>query len=82
MKNKLIDLNNHLFAQMERLSDEDLVGESLTQEINRSKAVSHCAAQIINNAKLALDACKSLNDGLIKNSPEMIGMKGLDDAGL
>jgi len=75
MKNKLIDLNNHMFAQLERLSDEDIKEDQLAVEINRSKAISQLATQIISNAKLALDAHKSINDGLIKSAPEMIGMK-------
>jgi len=75
MKNRLIDLNNHMFAQMERLSDEDLKGNKLIQEINRSKAVSNLAAQIVNNAKLALDAQKAITGRLIKTAPEMLEMK-------
>ena len=46
MKNKLVDLNNHLFAELERLSDEDLQGDELTAEIDRAKAITgvsnHC----------------------------------------
>ena len=64
---------------MERVSDEDLKDDDLIREINRSKAVSNIAAQIINNAKLALDAHKAINDGLIKTAPEMIGMKSFDE---
>jgi len=74
MKNKLIDLNNHLFCQLEKLSDDDLKAEQLQEELARSKAITGLAAQVINNAKLALDAHKSINDGLIKSAPEMIGM--------
>lgn len=56
MKNTLGDLNNHLFAQIERLGDEDLKGEDLQEEINRAKAVSDIATQIISNGALALKA--------------------------
>lgn len=34
MRNTLGDLNNHLFAQLERLSDEDIKGEELREEVN------------------------------------------------
>jgi len=54
MKNTLGDLNNHLFAQLERLSDEDVKGEQLKEEILRSKAVTGLASQIIANGTLVL----------------------------
>lgn len=56
MKNSLADLNNHLFAQMERLSDESLKGDKLAEEISRAKAVTGISTQIISNARLVLDA--------------------------
>lgn len=79
MKNKLIDLNNHLFEQLERLNDDELKGEKLAQEINRAKAMSNCAAQIINNANLALKAKVTVHENLIKKPPEMLGMDGYDE---
>ena len=58
MKNTLEDLHNHLFAQMERLSDEDLKGEELKEEIGRAKSVTQVATKIIENGSLALEAKK------------------------
>ena len=72
MKNKLIDLNNHLFAQVERLSDEEVVGEKLNEEIELSKAIGSVATKIIDNARLVLDAQKAL-DNSIRTLPPMLG---------
>jgi len=58
MNNKLVDLNNHLFAQLERLTDEELEGEALEIEIKRSKAVTNVANSIIHNASTLLSAHK------------------------
>lgn len=56
MRNTLGDLNNHLFAQLERLSDEDLKGEQLSEEIERARAVTSIANQIVSNGSLVLQA--------------------------
>jgi hypothetical protein len=56
MRNTLNDLNNHLFAQLERLGDEDIKGEQLQEEITRAKAISDIATQIISNGTLVLKA--------------------------
>lgn len=58
MKNKLTDLNNHLFEQLERLNDEALKGEDLEKEIERSRAISSISKDIISNAGLQLQAVK------------------------
>lgn len=81
MKNRLIDLNNHLFAQMKRLSEESLDKEKLEHEISRTKAITSVATQIIDNARLVLDAQKALSDGLIRDTGGtlMLGLFGSTD---
>ena len=56
MKNTLLDLNNHLFEQMERLNDEELTDEELEKEIKRSEAMVDISQQIIDNAHIMLKA--------------------------
>lgn len=65
MKNRLIDLNNHLFSQMERLSDEDLTGDKLREEVERSKSMGTIAQNIIANGRLALNAKIAVHDRLL-----------------
>lgn len=62
MKNTLGDLNNHLFAQLERLSEEELTGEKLQEEINRARVIASVASQIIANGSLMLEARKFQDD--------------------
>lgn len=54
MKNTLADLNNYLFEELERLTDDSLSEEERKKEYERSKAVTHVAQTIVNNAQLAL----------------------------
>lgn len=76
MSGNLTELNNHLFAQLDRLSDENLSGEELAAELDRAKAVSGVAKDIIANSSLQLEALKlhAEHKGLSRDDvPKMIG---------
>lgn len=71
MKNKLPDLNNHLFAQLERLSDEELTAEQIETEVKRSDAIVSVAEQIAKGADLQLKAMKLIADHGDRFKPHM-----------
>lgn len=74
MKNKIQDLNNHLFAALERLNDEDLTSEEIENEIERSRAISAVAVQIIGVGNLVLKAEEMKREGLVgKDAMVLIG---------
>lgn len=74
-KNKLSDLNDHLFAQLERLNEEDLNDQQIKNEVSRAKAISGIASQVIKSAKVTIDAMKLVASGdyTVNELPEMIG---------
>lgn len=78
MKNTLTDLSNHLFAQLERLSDEELKEEALEEEIKRAEAVSKISSEIIKNGELQYKVIKHMDEygyDRKKQVPEMLGAK-------
>lgn len=74
VKNTLWDLNNHLFAQLERLGDEELTGDKLQEEISRAKSISDIATRVIANGSLVLNSKKFMHDSYDadKNLPKML----------
>lgn len=54
-RNKLSDLNDHLFAQLERLNDESISPEDMAREIEKAKAMEGIAKYIIDTNKVQLD---------------------------
>jgi len=67
-RNKLSDLNNLLFAQLERLSDEDVSPDEMKLEIQKAQAMSKVASQIVNSSKLVLQASKMAAEGRISKT--------------
>ncbi|RZJ87442.1 MAG: hypothetical protein EOO20_16055 [Chryseobacterium sp.] len=76
-QNKMIDLNNHLFAQLERLNDETIKPEKMEMEIKKAKAVSQVASQIIKSNALVLKAVELQGKQVINNVPDNFGVKAI-----
>ena len=57
-KHSLSDLNEYLFDELNALTNSDLKGETLTEEIERSKAIVQVAGRIAGNAAIQIQAAK------------------------
>jgi len=81
MKNRITDLNDHLFAQMERLAEEGLCGERLEGEVQRTEAMVKVADMIVNNARLGIQAATLVanhGDRFRKDLPMLSGPKEIE----
>lgn len=54
-RNKIQDLRNHLFMQLEKLSEDELTIEQMDKEIKRTDAMCQIASHIIQSAKVEVD---------------------------
>ena len=77
-KNKIIDLRNHLFQQLEILSDLDLTKpedvKQLDAEIDRSKAMAEIAGQLVESAKVEvryLEVAGGLGTGFVEGPKQL-----------
>lgn len=71
-KNTILDLNDILFAQLEKLSDDELKGKNLQEEILRSKAISEISKNVIMNANLALKVSQVRDISPDENIPRIL----------
>ena len=81
MKNRITDLNDHLFAQMERLSQEGLTSDELEAEVQRTEAMVQIADKIVDNARHGIAAATLVanhGDRFRKDLPMLSGPREID----
>lgn len=74
-KNKMSDLNDHLFAALERLGDEDMTPEQILSEAARAEAIVAVADQLTENAKVRLAAARLFadhGDKILPHLPQIV----------
>ena len=74
MGKNLGSLNDYLFEELERLNNTEIINndDKLIKEINRSKAISNIATNIINNANVVVEVNKLFNKS--DKVPELLGI--------
>jgi len=76
MSNNLTDLNNHLFEQLKRVSDDKLSADDLAHEVERSQVMVSISGQVLKGASLSLEAAKLVQsvreDGVALQLPPVL----------
>jgi hypothetical protein len=72
MKNKIQDLRNHLFEQIERLSDDEL---NLENEVKKAQAMAQIAHQIIETARVEVNYIRTIGTS---QKSEFIKLEGAE----
>lgn len=79
MKNNLSDLNNHLFAMLEELGDDDSSKDSgrLDQLLKRARSMCDVSSQILRVADMQVKAVRMAEDIGMSNAelPALIAVK-------
>ena len=77
----LVDLQDALFAQIDRLSDPNMKGERLADEVARTKSLCNLSSKVIESRKLGLDGWKAAQDAGIAptRQPLAIGTGSVED---
>lgn len=74
-KNKVEDLKNHLFAQLERLNDESISPEDMKAEIEKAKAMEGISKQVIDIERINIEkkrlVINAYESGIISQSPKI-----------
>lgn len=79
MKNKLTDLNDYLFEQLERINDDSISPEELDREIKKAQSITSIAETIIKNGELRYKAvAKALEYGAMDKT-QMTFLLGVND---
>lgn len=75
MKNTLMDLNNYLFEQIERLNDDELSEDQLDRELKKTDSIVKISEKIIQNGELAFKTMKHMDEygyGQTHSVPKML----------
>ena len=62
MKNTLMDLNNYLFEQIERINDDELDEDELEMELKKADTIVKVSEKIIQNGELAFKTMKHMDE--------------------
>lgn len=84
IRNSLTDLNEYLFEALDVISNSDLKGEELNEEITRIKTITTIAQTIINNANMMISASKearmcAFGEGQTSAALKLLGEGQIED---